>query len=103
MGAPVMDGQPCRRFFLEPEQTFHRRYEALRAVFVEGRPVEEVAERYGYKPAALNVMVSRFRAQCRDDRVPPFSFLTVAGGPSVDAAAKTGTAPKNPLSPTSDS
>jgi hypothetical protein len=25
----------CSRFFLEPTQTLHRRYEALRAVFVD--------------------------------------------------------------------
>jgi hypothetical protein len=27
-----------RRFFLEPTQTLHRRYEALRAVFVDQQP-----------------------------------------------------------------
>ncbi len=32
-----MDGSHTSRFFLEPKQTFQRQYEALRAVFVEGR------------------------------------------------------------------
>ena len=30
----------CRRFFLEPKQTLHRRYEALRAVFVDTTATE---------------------------------------------------------------
>jgi membrane carboxypeptidase/penicillin-binding protein len=48
MGASTMDGQLGRRFFLDPELTFQRRYEALRAVVAEGRPVTEVAARFGY-------------------------------------------------------
>ena len=67
-----MDGQPCRRFFLDPQLTFHRRYEALRAFFVEDRPVAEIAAQFGYKPAALNVMISRFHAQFRRGAFPPF-------------------------------
>lgn len=37
----------CRRFFLAPKQTLHRRYEALRAVFVDQQPQLEVAKRFG--------------------------------------------------------
>ncbi len=48
-----MDGSHATRFFLEPEQTFQRRYEALRAIFVDDEPLEHVAERFGYKPSAL--------------------------------------------------
>jgi hypothetical protein len=96
MGAHVMDGHPCRSFFLEPQLTFHRRYEALRAFFVEDRPVAEVAAQFGYKPTALQVMIRRFHAQFRRGQVPPFSSPTVADGHPADGAAKTGTAPKNP-------
>ena len=66
-----MDAQPCRRFFLEPHLTFHRRYEALRAFFVADRPAAEVAAQFGYKLTAFNVMISRFRAQVRQGQVPP--------------------------------
>ncbi len=52
-----MDDQPCRSFFLQPRSTFHRRYEALRAFFIEGRPLAEVAAQFGYKPTALNVLI----------------------------------------------
>ena len=63
----------CRRFFLEPTQTLHRRYEALRAVFVDQQPQMEVAKRFGYTYATLRRLVSDFRAQCRPGQVPPFS------------------------------
>lgn len=98
-----MDGQLCRRFFLEPQLTFHRRYEALRAFFLEDRPVAEVAAQFGYKPNALKVMISRFRAQFRQGRVPPFSSPTVAGAHPANGDVKTLPAPKNPPSRTSGS
>jgi hypothetical protein len=78
MGASTMDGQLGRRFFLEPQLTFQRRYEALRAVIAEGRPVTEVAMSFGYKPAALSVMISRFNSQLRKGCVPPFFLRTAA-------------------------
>jgi hypothetical protein len=78
MGASTMDGQLGRRFFLDPQITFQRRYEALRAVIAEDRPVNEVAAKFGYKPAALNVMISRFSSQLRKGCVPPFFLLTAA-------------------------
>jgi DNA-directed RNA polymerase specialized sigma24 family protein len=63
----------CRRFFFEPHQTLHRRYEALRAVFVDEQPQTEVAKRFGYTYTNLRRLVSDFRAQCRAGQVPPFS------------------------------
>ena len=62
-----------RRFFLEPHQPLHRRYEALRAVLVDGQPQVEVAKRFGYTYNTLRRLVSDFRAQCRADQGPPFS------------------------------
>ena len=62
-----------RHFFLEPHQPLHRRYEALRAVCVDGQPQVEVAKRFGYPYDTLRRLVSDFRAQCRADHVPPFS------------------------------
>ena len=68
-----MEGCHDRRFFLEPQQTFHRQYEALRAVFVEDQPLEQVAERFGYTISTLRSMVSRFRADHRRGSArPPF-------------------------------
>jgi hypothetical protein len=42
-----MQDSLSRRFFLEPHQSLHRRYEALRAVFVDGQPQWEVAKHFG--------------------------------------------------------
>lgn len=69
----------CRRFFLEPNQTLHRRYEALRAVFVDQQPQMEVAKRFGYTYATLRRLVSDFRAQCRAGQSPPFSLPRSTG------------------------
>jgi Helix-turn-helix domain len=69
----------CRRFFLEPTQTLHRRYEALRAVFVDQQPQMEVAKRFGYTYATLRRLVSDFRAQCRAGQAPPFSLPRSTG------------------------
>jgi hypothetical protein len=69
----------CRRFFLEPTQPPHRRYEALRAVFVDQQPQMEVAKRFGYTYATLRRLVSDFRAQWRAGQVPPFSFPRSTG------------------------
>jgi hypothetical protein len=39
-----MDDDAYRRFFLEPDQVLHRRYEILRAFFVERRSLHELAQ-----------------------------------------------------------
>ena len=84
-----MDVQAGRCFFLDPELTFYRRYEALRAFFVEDRPLADVAARFGYKPTALKVMISRFNSQLREGCVPPFLSSTDAGAHLADSAVKT--------------
>ena len=61
-----------RRFFSEPSQTLHRRYEALRAVCVDRQPQTEVAKRLGSTYDSLRRLVSAFRAQCQAGQVPPF-------------------------------
>ena len=96
-----MDDQTCRDFFLEPRSTFHRRYEALRAFFIEGRPPTEVAARFGYKPAALNVLISRFRHDVRGQDMPPFSSPTAADGHRAGHAARIAMGRTRPPSPIS--
>ena len=95
-----MEGSVASRYFLEPEQTFHRRYEALRAVFVEAQPLESVAERFGYKVSALRSMTSRFRADRRCGATPPFSSRMDAGNRAGRLPAGTGRPPIRPKSRT---
>ena len=53
--------QPGVEFFTAPEQVNHRRYEALRAFFVEGLTHAEVAERFGYTRWAMVNLVRDYR------------------------------------------
>ncbi len=61
-----MDDTMCREFFSQTANPYQRRYEALRAVFVEGRRQKEVAEEFGYQYGSFRQLVYEFRKQCRD-------------------------------------
>ena len=95
-----MDDSICRRFFIEPEGTSHRRYEALRAIFIEGLPLNQAADRFGYRPATLQSLVSRFRSGCRAGSLPPFSFSTGPAAPLAGRCAKPKVVRNSPQSPT---
>jgi transposase len=64
------------RFFLEPSNSTHRQYEALRAYYVDGLPSREVARRFGYTAGSFRVLCHQFR---QDPRRP--FFLTPRKGP----------------------
>jgi hypothetical protein len=49
------------RRFLEPSNSTHRHYEALRAFFVEGLTSALAAARFGYTPGSFRVLVHQFR------------------------------------------
>src|SRR5260221_9664933 len=49
------------RAFLEPKNTTHRQYEALRAYFVDKVPSAEAAAKFGYKPGSFRVLCHQFR------------------------------------------
>jgi transposase-like protein len=74
-----MDDSSCRQFFLEPKETYHRQYEALRAYFVEGRQLNEIAQQFGYQESSLWVMISNFRNQVKTDDLRPFLFSRRSG------------------------
>lgn len=60
-------------FFADPHGVAHRRYEALRAYFLEGSTAAEVAGRFGYTTTTVQTMVRDFRAGDTDlfvDRRP---------------------------------
>ena len=64
-------------FFTAPSVVAHRRYEALRAYFVEGAPAAVVAERFGYAPSTVVAMVRDFTAD------PGEFFVERRPGPTV--------------------
>src|SRR5215471_14038191 len=48
-------------YFLHPASASQRRYEALRAYFVDGMPAAEVADRFGYSTASVHQMATLLR------------------------------------------
>lgn len=90
-----MDDNACQNFFLQPAQTLHRQYEALRAVFVAHQPLHQVAQQFGYRYGSLRNLVMDFRAQCQAGQAPPFSPRHVADDPVV------GDPTRHPCAPTS--
>ena len=62
--------------FLQPANSTHRQYEALRAFFVEKLPSKEAACRFGYSAGSFRVLVHQFR----HNPSRPF-FLPPAKGP----------------------
>ncbi|MBO0861226.1 MAG: hypothetical protein J2P21_22615 [Chloracidobacterium sp.] len=75
-----MEDTNCREFFLDPTETYHRQYEALRAYFVEGRQLTEIAKHFGYQESSLNVMISKFRNQVKAGNLCPFLFSRGSDG-----------------------
>jgi hypothetical protein len=49
-------------FFTSPAEPLQRRYEALRAYFVEEEAADSVAVRFGYSPATVHQLASELRA-----------------------------------------
>lgn len=63
-----MDDTAYQRYFARPTQTYHRRYEALRAIFADGRSQKEVAAEFGFQYSSLRQLVYEFRQSCDADR-----------------------------------
>jgi hypothetical protein len=77
-----MDDTDCRDFFLAPVATSHRQYEALRAFFIAGRRLHDIAQQFGSRETSLGSMVCRFRVQVQAGEVPPFLGNHPWGAPS---------------------
>ncbi|MCA1680431.1 MAG: hypothetical protein LC777_16495 [Actinobacteria bacterium] len=67
-------------FFTAPTEVSQRRYEALRAYFVEDASAAEVAERFGYAPSTVVAMVRDFTPEAGE------FFLDRRPGPRVAPA-----------------
>ena len=68
-----MSNRGYKGYFGQPDEALHRRYEALRSVFVEEQPMKTVAQRFDASYGTVRNWVSEFR-QIRDaGQSPPFS------------------------------
>ena len=74
-----MDGGNYADYFLKPKQSSQRRYEALRAVFVEELSLKEVAQQFGISYGTIRNWVSDFYRTRDSGDGPPFSLQ-----PAVD-------------------
>jgi hypothetical protein len=68
-----MEDPSCRQSFTDADSaTYHRQYEALRAIFVDGLRQNDVADRYGYTHGSLRQLVHQFRIAIGSGSPPPF-------------------------------
>ena len=68
-----MDLARCRQCFLDADPaTYHRRYEALRAIVVEWLPQNEGADEYGSPHGSIRQPVHQLRTAVRLGPPPPF-------------------------------
>src|SRR5213593_4158390 len=77
LGAPK-SLSTCKRFFVHPASPKQRQYEALRAYYVDERPVAEVARAFGYSPGAFHVLCHHFRREAA-----PVFFASPRRGPGT--------------------
>lgn len=74
---------PYSAFFLQPVSAQHRRYEAMRARFVEGTPIKRIAERFGLSPLTVDSQIRDFKRAMDRDEAPEF-FAAPRPGPKCD-------------------
>ena len=75
-----MDRNACQQFFLHPDAVRQRRYEVLRAVFVDEDAARDVAERFRLSHGTVRNWVSQFGAQLGRGEPPPFSITVPQTG-----------------------
>lgn len=93
-----MDDQRCQQFFLDPSQPQQRHYEALRAFFLDRRPLPDIGRQFGFAHGTLRNLVCQFRTRCQADRVPPFSLHRRADDSALPAPTTPHHAPKSQTS-----
>jgi hypothetical protein len=92
-----MDDPRWQQFFVDPQLIQQRRYEAIRAVILEGEPAQDVAARFGFTHGTLRNVIAQFRACIREGRTPPFSPLLRADGPPPITPGLTFIVPPSPI------
>ena len=85
-----MEDTSCRRFFTDADSTtYHRQYEASRAIFVDGLRQDDVADRFGYTHGSIRQLVHQFRTAVHSGSPPPFfESRRSAGRPARIAIAR---------------
>jgi DNA-directed RNA polymerase specialized sigma24 family protein len=63
-----MDDTALQTFFRQPTHVYHRQYEALRAIVVDGKSQKDVAEAFGFQASSLRQLMYEFRKTLKVDR-----------------------------------
>jgi transposase len=74
----ISEPNDLTKVFLEPANSTHRQYEALRAYYVEGLSSAEAAKRFGYTPGSFRVLCHEFRRNSQRE-----FFRPPANGPQA--------------------
>ena len=69
-----MGGTTYQQFFTRPAELAHRRYECLRAVFVDEVPMKDAAERFDVAYGTVRNWAHEFQAVRDQGESPPFFF-----------------------------
>jgi transposase-like protein len=69
----AMEAMAYQQYFLQPKDVWQRRYEAVRAVIVDGQSMSDVAQRFAVTYGTVRNWVSEFRRYFDADDRPPFS------------------------------
>jgi hypothetical protein len=76
-----MDDTAFRRYFTQPTHTYHRQYEALRAVMVDGRSQRDAARAFGFQYDSFRQLMRQFRCSVAAERPSRESpFFKPSGG-----------------------
>jgi transposase len=62
-------------FFIKPTQTSHKKYEALRAIYVDGVSAEQVAKKFGYSIHTIYSMCRDFSTRFKSNNVSAQDFF----------------------------
>ena len=89
-----MAARTLDHYFLEPKDATQRRYETLRAVFVEGLSLKDAAQRFHVSYGTARNWASEFRQAFQSGQRPPFSRAHRA--PQTERRIPTNRASKSP-------
>jgi hypothetical protein len=79
-----MDDTAFRRYFTQPAQAYHRQYEALRAVILDGRSQKDVAEAFGFQYDSFRQLMHKFRCSVFAEQQSTESpFFDPSGGTAL--------------------
>jgi hypothetical protein len=95
-----MNDDPCRDFFLQPSEALHRRYEVLRAFFVERHAQADIAKQFDLAVPTVQSLVRDFRAQVLAGQAPPFFDSHDSVAPPARPSRCSPPGPSSPMSPT---